>query len=138
LKDDDAMNRLTDTQARRAEDKDKVSRFNAWWDRWGKSIAWPIAVYIFFWAKVNYFDRLEVIPVLQAQARSGQVTDSITAAELTAIKIQLGEHEKVMLMLTKMQCLSLDPVERVKIQLDCRDIPVVKGSDIVRNLGNKR
>ena len=114
----------------RKTDSDYIARIGAFIIRW--KLFWAIGVGITAWYGKNILE-----PIRVSAQNTAELTAINTKIDSVIVpRLQKAEDDRAMMIrtqeqqgeilgyLSRMQCLALDPVERVKGRLDCRDIPI--------------
>jgi hypothetical protein len=107
----------------RAIDHDKVERFGLWWDRFAPFLK-SVLLVAGGWFVANIWIPLQKIPELVRHQETFIINDSVSATQRTMLIEKTDNLTKAVSILTKLQCLQTSAVDRAKIDLDCRDVPL--------------
>ena len=106
------------TAHERYTDHDAWARLDKWASRykiaWG---FWLILLGVGSWVGSRVVQPLQVIPVVLAQ-------QTAIVQRLDKGDVDRDDMRAILKVLIRMQCLQLDPIDRAKLAIDCRDIPL--------------
>jgi hypothetical protein len=124
------VNRRDDTPARRTEDHDKLASFNAFWDRWGKTIVWPLIATAVVYVRDQYLEPIKTIPALHA-------ADTISVKQRGDIQYRLDGHDLIFQILVKMQCQEMNGNTDHDLVRLCNAVPDVTADQVRRMMETK-
>lgn len=97
-------------------DRGKLATFNAFWDRYGRLLM-TAATAMGGWIVVNLYDPIKLLPEIQ-KTHEEIVRDNVI------LKEDSRDMKDILKILVKMQCIQMDALDRVKINLNCADVPL--------------
>ena len=124
------VNRRDDTPARRTEDQDKLASFNAFWDRWGKTIVWPLVVTAAIYIKSNYLEPIKSIPELHK-------ADSVSVKQRSVLAERMDGHDVMFQILVKLQCKETATAADEDLIRLCKNLPDVTAEQVRRIMETK-
>lgn len=122
----------------RKTDNDRLTWFNEWWARWGKTIVWPVAVSVFFYVRAHYLEPIATIPALHK-------ADSASLAQRSKIATQIEDdvvprldgHDTMFQILVKLQCKEITDDADRDLKALCANLPDVTAEQVRRIMSTK-
>ncbi len=108
----------------RATDSDAWARLDAWATRYKIAWAfWVVLLSVGGWIGSKVIRPLDQVPVIAA--RQTAILDRLDKGDSDR-----SDMQDILGILVRIQCLALDPIDRVKVGIDCGSIPLpaVQGS----------
>jgi hypothetical protein len=76
------------------------------------------------WIGVHIWEPIQSLPEIKKAHEQMVINDSISMVDRKQLKQDTKDLQEVIKILVKMQCLQMSAVDRVKIDLNCSDVPL--------------